>query len=485
MVRSRLCSRSMLAALAVLGVEALAPVAKAQPAESDAPPLEEKRPVPDYDGRPDEPTTAGEALLWVPRVALFPLYVVSEYVIRWPMRQVTVWAERNKVPEKVKDVLTWGPGDDSGVVPSALIDFGFRPSVGVYFFSDDWLYPNNAMRAHLAFGGPDYYRATAAFRHYVHRLDDDYGERRAQLRFEYERRADYRFWGLGADAPDANESAYTGQHIDGALSFRAGGWESSRIELFAGARDQRFFDRNSIDERTLAESVAAGRFALPPLFDDGYTVGRVGFDGALDSRPRRHLEAPTGIDFVSPPGSGLKLGLRAELAGGMRDSRGLGLAPDREEPLRYLRYGVTLGTFVDVLEQRTLGLQVMADFADSLDDAPVPFTELPSLGGDRPLRGFKQHRMLGDSTVAAVLDYRWPIWVWLDGTLHYGAGNAFGEHLDGFELELMKQSFGLGLRTTSERDHAFEMLVAVGTETIRDGGAPETFRFVFGTTAGF
>ncbi len=93
--------------------------------------------------------------------------------------------------------------------------------------------------------------------------------------------------------------------------------------------------------------------------------------------------------------------------------------------------------------------------------------------------------MLGDSTVAAVLDYRWPIWVWLDGTLHYGAGNAFGEHLDGFELELMKQSFGLGMRTTSERDHAFEMLVAVGTETIRDGGAPETFRFVFGTTAGF
>ena len=30
---------------------------------------DEKRPVPDYDGRPER-TTAGDALLWIPRVVL-------------------------------------------------------------------------------------------------------------------------------------------------------------------------------------------------------------------------------------------------------------------------------------------------------------------------------------------------------------------------------------------------------------------------------
>jgi hypothetical protein len=48
--------------------------------ESDA-----KRPVPDYDGRADEPATTGDVLLWFPRVVLFPLYLVSEFVIRRPI----------------------------------------------------------------------------------------------------------------------------------------------------------------------------------------------------------------------------------------------------------------------------------------------------------------------------------------------------------------------------------------------------------------
>ena len=39
---------------------------------------------PDYSGRED-PTTVGDVLLWVPRVVLFPAYLVSEALIRQPL----------------------------------------------------------------------------------------------------------------------------------------------------------------------------------------------------------------------------------------------------------------------------------------------------------------------------------------------------------------------------------------------------------------
>lgn len=52
-----------------------APAAGAPSAPARGP--DDRRQPPDYDGRP-EPTTAGDVALWVPRVVLFPLYVVSE-----------------------------------------------------------------------------------------------------------------------------------------------------------------------------------------------------------------------------------------------------------------------------------------------------------------------------------------------------------------------------------------------------------------------
>src|SRR5438067_2335484 len=54
------------------------------------------RDMPDYDARGDEPTTAGQVLLWVPRVALSPLYLTSEYVIRRPLGALITTAEQKQ-----------------------------------------------------------------------------------------------------------------------------------------------------------------------------------------------------------------------------------------------------------------------------------------------------------------------------------------------------------------------------------------------------
>ena len=46
-------------------------------------------------------------------------------------------------------------------------------------------------------------------------------------------------------------------------------------------------------------------------------------------------------------------------------------------------------------------------------------------------------------------------------------------------------SFGLGIRTVGRPDHAFTMLVALGTEPFEQGADVTSLRFAIGTTRGF
>jgi len=108
-----------------------------------------------------------------------------------------------------------------------------------------------------------------------------------------------------------------------------------------------------------------------------------------------------------------------------------------------------------------------------------------SLGGERPLRGFLQGQFVDRSAAALRLDYRWPVAVWLDGTLTYEMGNVFGRNLSGFELAELRSSFGIGIQAIGAQDHVFQALVAFGTQPYDQGGHVDSFRFVLGTTAGF
>jgi hypothetical protein len=43
----------------------------------------------------------------------------------------------------------------------------------------------------------------------------------------------------------------------------------------------------------------------------------------------------------------------------------------------------------------------------------------------------------------------------------------------------------MGLRGAGSGDHVFEALVALGTDTFRDGGEIESLRLLLGATSGF
>src|SRR4029453_3379415 len=141
--------------------------------------------------------------------------------------------------------------------------------------------------------------------------------------------------------------------------------------------------------------------------------------------------------------------------------------------------------------QRNVSATVIVDFSDPLGSGGVPVTDLVTLGGERPLRGFLTNQFGARSAVATRarrggsrplrgflanqfvdrsaaamrLEYRWPVAVWLDGSLLYEAGSVFGDDLEGFDFKRFRNSYGFGLVAVGATDHAFQALVALGTKS--------------------
>ena len=60
--------------------------------------------------------------------------------------------------------------------------------------------------------------------------------------------------------------------------------------------------------------------------------------------------------------------------------------------------------------------------------------------------------------------------------VEFATGNVFGSKLDGFALEQLRLSAAFGLRATDDRDHSFDMLFGIGTESFENGTSIEAFR---------
>jgi hypothetical protein len=450
-----------MAAAAVLVALALGTKA----ARAQEPP--EPRPVPDYDGRGEEPTTAGDVALWVPRILLSPLYLVSEFVVRRPLGWLVTTLEYEKVPEALLDFFQFGPNNEIAIVPTALIDLGFEPSVGIYARWNDFATGGNKLRLHFATWGVDWIKLTLADRYEWNGEDN-----RLQLRGEITRRPDGIYFGTGLDNNERNGSRYRYERLETVLSFDSEFWRASAFRSAARLRHMEFAtddtccDYPSIDERIEDGSLrdrSGDPLGLPPGFE-GYTIYAQGLRVILDTRQER-----------PELGSGVRFGVDAEYAF------------DVEDPLarRWLRTAAAAGAFVDLTGQnRVLYLGAIAAMVSPIE-GEVPFTEMPDLGDVGPLKGFIEGWVIGSSVAAATLQYEWPVWVWLDGVMHVSIGNAFGRHFEGFDVEDGRLSTGIGISTVDERDHAFTLMLGFGTEPLRDGADLDTVRFVFGGTRVF
>lgn len=439
-----------------------------------------KRRVPDYDNRPSRQASFARHLLWVPRVALFPLYLVSEYVVRRPLGFVVTNAERAQVGRVLLDFFTFGQDRQAGVFPTAFLDFGFRPSVGVYAYVNELGGEDNELRAQISWGGRRWLSVRGLIRHYVAPNQQIY------LRGSYWRRPDWVFYGLGGAAPERAEGRFLQREVLGELGYEIDGWRSSLFEARLTVRDVDFDAATGCcNDPTVAQRLAQGAYPRPPGLDEGFFIFQQRLSLALDTRHvRRPEDLPKDSDFVPAPGTGVRWELHGEHAATLQDTR-LFLDEAREK-LSWVRVGSQLSGFVDLTgQQRVLGAGVWAEIVEPLRGDAVPFTQLVALGGERPLHGFLERRLLDRSAVVARVFYTWPIWVFLDGSLVYEVGNVFEERWSNFSFGQLRNSIALGVRSSIPRDNAFQFLIALGTTTFDEGSEISNVRLVVGTSSDF
>ena len=425
-----------------------------------------KRPLPNYDGRGGAPQTPAQKALWVPRVLLFPAYLVSEYVVRRPLAAGVTYAEKSGWPAAISDFLALNEVHPVGVVPFFMVDFGFEPSAGLYAYWDDAGFKGHSLRLRGSTWGPRWLSGTLKERFQL-------GERfEIFLKGKLTKRPDLAFYGLGPDTPESDLTRYAAKTAYAHFQTRVTFGGRNALETSVGYRGASFGHSDyDVQERgksdyqpSIEEAVAAGKLADPPGFRDGYRAPFAGVRLVLDSRGNTRAK------------NGLRLDTSVE------ESVDLANAPSSG----WLRYGGTLGGFIDLMQGgRFLALALSAVLVDPVGDRAVPFTQLAELGGGGTMPGLRFGRLYGRSSAVLDLRYTWPIWLSLRGSLQAGLGNVFGPHFDGIRPARSRLSTALGLETNGSGDDIFQALIGFGTETFESGARLDSIRFTVGVREGF
>ncbi|MGE0788615.1 MAG: hypothetical protein AB7S26_23290 [Sandaracinaceae bacterium] len=418
-----------------------------------------RREVPDYDGRPDPGPSPEESLLWIPRILTSPLYVISEYLIRAPLGWLTTELERSRAFEFLFDVFVFGPDRSIGVFPTAFFDFGLAPSAGLYAFWDGFLFDQNHARLHAATGGEDWLTLTVTD---TWRPEDDVG---LTLRLALLKRPDQQLGVIENPLPEDRPplTRYGIETVEAGARFEWRPWSRNVIGWGAKYRGVGFIDERYDENPSIGE--VYGPDQRPGLFDSGFSSVDLDLHIVVDSRPTTDL-----------------------LTGGVRAVGDvvLHVSPSGPRLATWINWSLELGLATDVLGSgRVLSVTAAVQGVSPAGEAVVPFIDLPELGGvNGPLPGFQFGYVRGRSIAAVRLGYEWPLFALLDGTLHWGVGNVFGDTFTDFDVELLRMSFGVSLAPRWGGDHLFEMGLAFGTAPFRDGAGIESVRFFVGARNG-
>jgi hypothetical protein len=397
-------------------------------------------------------------LIWIPRGLLLPVHLALEYVVRRPIVGLIKLIERYHINSWVRQLFIYR-GGKAGLFPTALYEFGLDPSVGFYFFHHDLFRPGHELVLRGGFWTGDWVRLELDDSVVVFR--DDSGLIETNLL--YLRRPDRPFHGIGPATLQADESFYRVDLLEAraALTGRLGGLDRTTVEL--GYRRARF---SGGEAPSISRGFATADPAVVPGFG-GYQLLSCGLRLVLDSRsPDRLATSGTGV--------------RLQLSGSFN------VDPAASE-LSFVRWGGGVGGYLDLTgANHVLGLRAEVELVEPTGSRAVPFAELPSLGGRERMPGFLEGRFRGASTFLVTAEYRYPVWSLLDASLFVGAGNAFDEQLYNLHARRLHLTWGVGVRTSSERDVSVDALLGFGSNRLdAEDFVVDHVHFVFGVNTGF
>ena len=202
----------------------------------------------------------------------------------------------------------------------------------------------------------------------------------------------------------------------------------NRDDIYKGPADGYEGDENQYYEKKFEQSLHFKKEWMPQTPEErrkeNFGVTRsITFGRVYDSR-----------DNVYDPHEGKRIGYSVEWAGGM------GGDFDFTKWTADWRYYYRAGG------ESVWALNLGAGYASG----DMPLSQRFTMGGSDTLRGYEDDQFRGNSMLKATLEYRFPIVKKVQGVLFTDNGYAWDKrHEDEFDMGLLKNSYGVGLRINS------------------------------------
>jgi hypothetical protein len=382
------------------------------------------------DGRQPDPQSATYDSLTFPRMLLLPPRLLWK-AVSYPFVALIDNDERHHVSQKVYYALTSRDGQ-LGVRPQFSYTLSFSPFFGVTFFDHKLLGPTTAFDTTVDMGFSSYKLWT--MRAHARPTPSRWATQ-LDLLTEWVLRDDQLYTGIGNDVkPPLRPSRYTidAFDIDAGLHFVV----RPELRFYLGGHFglRRFGNGRAIGSDPPIADVFCERIGnqcgpkvdegLVPGFNNGTEFLR-GFAGfSLDTR-----------DSPWRPSSGARVDFIADYSHGLADDSS------------YFRLRGSMTGIIDLWKRsHILILRVWAETVLATNNTPVPFTELVVLGGPDDLRGVRPGRFRDYSGTLFTLEYRWPVWMWMDAAIFTEAGGVQGTFFQGFNIKQLHPDIGIGVR---------------------------------------
>lgn len=391
-----------------------------------------------HDGRAWQPDPRDRWLL-APRVLLAPLRFLLR-AVAVPARAGVEFEQRNQALARLAAAFTSEDGK-IGLRPLFTYASSFLATGGLYFFYERKV----GFGLTLAFGSDALFYARARVRPL------DLGKRlSASFDTTFDRRPDRIFAGI--DGQGAPLSRYASDVID--VRAQVAGRLHRTVHLRGGLL---FGLRRYGEGVTVAGDSPIGEVycvrwdgvCIPGLVDPlevpGFRQGTQFMRGTLGLR----FDAR---DHPLHAASGFLADLEADY------SHGVG-----GDASSYFRLRGMVAVPIDLWQgSHVLVLRVSSQLLLPIGSTPVPFSELPSVGGLDSLPGYLIDQFRGSSTLVGSIEYRWPIWMWMDGMLFADYGGAFGSYYSGIGVNRLHSDLGVGVRVRTAGNFFLRCQLAYG-----------------------
>jgi outer membrane protein assembly factor BamA len=140
----------------------------------------------------------------------------------------------------------------------------------------------------------------------------------------------------------------------------------------------------------------------------------------------------------------------------------------RSEDLKYIVARADLRHYVNVHMKRVLGLRILVEATNlSSKSTGLPYYLLRRLGGKDHLRSFSSSRYVGNHLALASLEYRYPIWVGVNGFVLFEEARVFETFKEDFTLKNWHYSISMGIRVWNQNGLVMNTHAAFGKEGSR------------------